>query len=247
MWPRQQRRQSRQRSRQRQAARQRFWLAPSPLLHLAACQRHSRWRSFHHIASGTSTLSCCKGELTLGHWWERPHDACNCFSSCVKCCQHDSSPSSTKNACRPSSRAAATSDLPCPCRWCSCEPQAAPLDVAVLLSGGVDSSLALHLLKAAGHNVTAFYLQVGMLLPPASPAVLASAGCCSHLQPVALVLSWCMDVFIWGNVARLCRLPCAGLTARAQCTRARPSRDLLAPATMHSHSSHLKSALRSNH
>ncbi|KAL4433737.1 hypothetical protein ABPG75_000178 [Micractinium tetrahymenae] len=41
-----------------------------------------------------------------------------------------------------------------------CEPQAAPLNVAVLLSGGVDSSLALHLLKAAGHNVTAFYLQI---------------------------------------------------------------------------------------
>ena len=35
-----------------------------------------------------------------------------------------------------------------------------PLDVAVLLSGGVDSSLALHLLVAAGHQVTAFYLQI---------------------------------------------------------------------------------------
>jgi len=44
---------------------------------------------------------------------------------------------------------------------CRCEPGAAPLQVAVLLSGGVDSSLALHLLKAAGHHVTAFYLQVG--------------------------------------------------------------------------------------
>ncbi|PRW20746.1 tRNA-specific 2-thiouridylase [Chlorella sorokiniana] len=41
-----------------------------------------------------------------------------------------------------------------------CEPDAAPLQVAVLLSGGVDSSLALHLLKAAGHHVTAFYLQI---------------------------------------------------------------------------------------
>ncbi|KAI7843379.1 hypothetical protein COHA_002977 [Chlorella ohadii] len=41
-----------------------------------------------------------------------------------------------------------------------CEPGAAPLQVAVLLSGGVDSSLALHLLKAAGHQVTAFYLQI---------------------------------------------------------------------------------------
>ena len=35
------------------------------------------------------------------------------------------------------------------------------LNVAVLLSGGVDSSLALYLLhKIAGHNVTAFYLQI---------------------------------------------------------------------------------------
>lgn len=35
-----------------------------------------------------------------------------------------------------------------------------PLKVALLLSGGVDSSLSLHLLKAAGHDVTAFYLQI---------------------------------------------------------------------------------------
>lgn len=41
-----------------------------------------------------------------------------------------------------------------------CEPESAPLNVAVLLSGGVDSSLALYLLKAAGHRVTAFYLQI---------------------------------------------------------------------------------------
>ena len=30
----------------------------------------------------------------------------------------------------------------------------------MLLSGGVDSSLALRLLLAAGHDVTAFYLQI---------------------------------------------------------------------------------------
>ncbi len=32
--------------------------------------------------------------------------------------------------------------------------------MALLLSGGVDSSLALHLLTAAGHQVVAFYLQI---------------------------------------------------------------------------------------
>lgn len=48
-----------------------------------------------------------------------------------------------------------------PVRLCRCEPgAAAPLSVAVLLSGGVDSSLALRLLRAAGHEATAFYLQI---------------------------------------------------------------------------------------
>lgn len=50
--------------------------------------------------------------------------------------------------------------MACPLQCCRCEPDSAPLQVAVLLSGGVDSSLALHLLAAAGHHVTAFYLQV---------------------------------------------------------------------------------------
>ncbi|CAM0871544.1 unnamed protein product [Alopecurus aequalis] len=36
----------------------------------------------------------------------------------------------------------------------------APLKVAVLLSGGVDSSVALRLLHAAGHSCTAFYLKI---------------------------------------------------------------------------------------
>ena len=40
------------------------------------------------------------------------------------------------------------------------EPLAAPLRVALLLSGGVDSSLALRLLQEAGHQVEAFYLQI---------------------------------------------------------------------------------------
>jgi tRNA U34 2-thiouridine synthase MnmA/TrmU len=34
--------------------------------------------------------------------------------------------------------------------------------VAVLLSGGVDSSVALRLLLAAGHHCVAFYLQIWM-------------------------------------------------------------------------------------
>ncbi|KAK9818663.1 hypothetical protein WJX74_000884 [Apatococcus lobatus] len=41
-----------------------------------------------------------------------------------------------------------------------CEAQRAPLRVALLLSGGVDSSLALQLAIAAGHHVTAFYLRI---------------------------------------------------------------------------------------
>jgi len=42
----------------------------------------------------------------------------------------------------------------------SAEPGAAPLRCAVLLSGGVDSSVALALAQAAGHHVEAFYLQI---------------------------------------------------------------------------------------
>lgn len=41
-----------------------------------------------------------------------------------------------------------------------CEPDGRRLRIALLLSGGVDSSLALRLLQAAGHDVTAFYLQI---------------------------------------------------------------------------------------
>ena len=41
-----------------------------------------------------------------------------------------------------------------------CEPASTPLRVALLLSGGVDSAVALHLLRAAGHEVTAFYLKI---------------------------------------------------------------------------------------
>ena len=34
------------------------------------------------------------------------------------------------------------------------------MNIALLISGGVDSTVALHLLKQAGHNVTAFYLKI---------------------------------------------------------------------------------------
>lgn len=34
------------------------------------------------------------------------------------------------------------------------------MNIAVLVSGGVDSSVALHMLKQQGHNVTAFYLKI---------------------------------------------------------------------------------------
>ncbi len=35
------------------------------------------------------------------------------------------------------------------------------MKIAVLLSGGVDSSVALRLLKEQGHDITAFYLKYG--------------------------------------------------------------------------------------
>jgi hypothetical protein len=41
-----------------------------------------------------------------------------------------------------------------------CAEENEKLRVAVLLSGGVDSSVALRLLKAAGHHCTAFYLKI---------------------------------------------------------------------------------------
>lgn len=85
-----------------------------------------------------------------GGW--RPTGGGAACSSCLCCC-----------LCL--ARAAASTALhasspPLPTHRCRCEPGAAPLRVALLLSGGVDSSLALHLLRAAGHQVTAFYLQI---------------------------------------------------------------------------------------
>ncbi|KAG6384245.1 hypothetical protein SASPL_155950 [Salvia splendens] len=57
-----------------------------------------------------------------------------------------------------STSAAAKTVEPC---YLSCSlPEKKPLKVAVLLSGGLDSSLALRLLHAAGHSCTAFYLKI---------------------------------------------------------------------------------------
>lgn len=47
-----------------------------------------------------------------------------------------------------------------PATLAAAAPASAPLRVALLLSGGVDSSVALRLLQAAGHDVTAFYLKI---------------------------------------------------------------------------------------
>ena len=38
------------------------------------------------------------------------------------------------------------------------------MKIAVLLSGGVDSSVALALLKEQGHDITAFYLKIWLLI-----------------------------------------------------------------------------------
>ena len=45
-------------------------------------------------------------------------------------------------------------------------PNTKPLRVAVLVSGGVDSSVALRLLHAAGHSCTAFYLKIWFQVCP---------------------------------------------------------------------------------
>ncbi|KAL3520445.1 hypothetical protein ACH5RR_018594 [Cinchona calisaya] len=48
-----------------------------------------------------------------------------------------------------------------PTEYLSCSlPDKKPLKIAVLLSGGVDSSVALRLLHLAGHSCTAFYLKI---------------------------------------------------------------------------------------
>ncbi|KAH1220295.1 tRNA-specific 2-thiouridylase MnmA [Glycine max] len=71
---------------------------------------------------------------------------------------------SFKLFCRPSFSAVAQPSPPLSGdldRYLRCSmPQNSPLRVAVLVSGGVDSSVALRLLHAAGHSCTAFYLKI---------------------------------------------------------------------------------------
>ncbi|CAH9090328.1 unnamed protein product [Cuscuta epithymum] len=53
------------------------------------------------------------------------------------------------------------SEHPVDPKYLSCSlPDKSPLKLAVLVSGGVDSSVALRLLHAAGHSCTAFYLKI---------------------------------------------------------------------------------------
>lgn len=65
-----------------------------------------------------------------------------------------------------STRAHAFHPPPTPAPPPSCEP-GRRLRVAVLISGGVDSSVALQLVRAAGHDAVAFYLQVRCRARPA--------------------------------------------------------------------------------
>ncbi|KAI4368617.1 hypothetical protein MLD38_017157 [Melastoma candidum] len=81
------------------------------------------------------------------------------YSKPVACYSSASSLSSSSSS-SPPSRFSVDSTPPLP-PYLSCSlPSRAPLRVAVLLSGGVDSSVALRLLRSAGHSCTAFYLKI---------------------------------------------------------------------------------------
>ncbi len=58
-------------------------------------------------------------------------------------------------------------------------------NTAVLLSGGVDSSVALKLLKEQGHNITAFYLKIWL------EDELAYLGDCPWEQDLSYVKKVC--------------------------------------------------------
>ncbi|KAF6260585.1 tRNA-specific 2-thiouridylase [Scenedesmus sp. NREL 46B-D3] len=82
-----------------------------------------------------------------------------------------------------------------------CEPAAAPLRVAVLVSGGVDSSLALQLVASAGHRPTAFYLQASAAIAPtalgltSTAEVLLTAVLCLHVSHISDWQIWFQEDF----------------------------------------------------
>ena len=59
------------------------------------------------------------------------------------------------------------------------------MNVAVLISGGVDSSVALRLLQQAGHHVTAFYLKIWL------EDELSYLGSCPWEEDLAYVRAVC--------------------------------------------------------
>src|SRR4029077_6088225 len=59
------------------------------------------------------------------------------------------------------------------------------MKIAVLVSGGVDSSVALHLLKQQGHQLTAFYLKIWL------EDELAFMGTCPWQEDLAYVRQIC--------------------------------------------------------
>ena len=62
------------------------------------------------------------------------------------------------------------------------------MNIAVLVSGGVDSSVALKLLKEQGHNVTAFYLKIWL------EDELAFLGNCPWEEDLSFVKQVCQDL-----------------------------------------------------
>jgi len=62
------------------------------------------------------------------------------------------------------------------------------MKIAVLVSGGVDSSVALHMMKAQGHDVTAFYLKIWL------EDELSFLGICPWEEDLAYVRAVCEQV-----------------------------------------------------
>ncbi|KAG4922753.1 hypothetical protein JHK86_051566 [Glycine max] len=108
-----------------------------------------------------------------------------------------------KHFCRPSSSAVAHTSPPLSGdldRYLRCSmPQNSPLRVAVLVNGGVDSSVALRLLHAASHSCTAFYLKIWFQSSMRSNKALRIAEFISNYGMRIMCLDACMkeEVFIY--------------------------------------------------